>query len=66
MAPIIRILLRYLTFPLLALGWILPHEQQDIIADPELVGYISFGLGILSPLVAEGWYALAKKFGWKK
>lgn len=65
MAAIIRIALRYLTFPLLWVGLILPQEQQDLIADPDLVSWISTGLGLLSPIVAEGWYALAKRFGWK-
>jgi hypothetical protein len=66
MAPLIRIALRYLTFPLLWLGWILPAEQQDIIADPELVSWISTGLGILAPIVAEGWWWMARKFGWDR
>lgn len=65
MAAIIRIILRYATFPLLALGLILPEEQQAIIADPDIVGWVSTGLGILSPIIAEGWYALAKRFGWR-
>lgn len=66
MAPLVRILLRYITLPLLALGLILPEEQQAIIADPELVSYASTGLGLLAPLVAEGWYVLARQFGWAK
>ncbi|GAA2848467.1 MULTISPECIES: hypothetical protein [Aminobacter] len=66
MAPIIRILLRYVTLPLLALGWILPEEQQALIADPEIVAWVSTGLGIIAPLVAEGWYWAARSFGWAK
>jgi hypothetical protein len=66
MGPIIRILLRYVTIPLLALGWILPEEQQAIIADPQIVGWVSTGLGIIAPMVAEGWYWAARKFGWAK
>lgn len=64
MGPIIRIALRYATFPLLAFGLILPEEQQAIIADPEIVGWISTALGIAAPFVAEGWYWIARKFGW--
>lgn len=65
MAPFIRIALRYITLPLLAIGLILPEEQQEIIADPELVSWISTALGIAAPMVAEGWYALAKWAGWR-
>lgn len=64
MGALIRILLRYATFPLLWIGLILPDEQQAIIADPEIVGWISTGLGILAPIIAEWWYAAAKKLGW--
>lgn len=66
MAPFIRIALRYVTIPLLALGLILPEEQQEIIADPELVQWIATALGIIAPTVAEGWYWLARKLGWEK
>lgn len=66
MAPVARILLRYATFPLLALGLILPEEQQAIIADPEAVAYVSTALGFAAPAVAEGWYWLARRFGWAK
>jgi len=65
MAPIVRILLRYATGPLLLIGLILPEEQQSIISDPEIVGWVSTGLGILAPIIAEGWYWLAREFGWK-
>lgn len=66
MAPIIRIVLRYATFPLLALGLILPEEQQAIIADPEIVGWVSTALGVIAPVVAEGWYWAARRLGWSK
>lgn len=66
MAPLVRIALRYLTLPLLAIGLILPEEQQAIIADPEIVGWVSTGLGVFAPSVAEGWYWLARRFGWAK
>ncbi|MGB3391032.1 MAG: hypothetical protein WBA88_23975 [Pseudaminobacter sp.] len=65
MAPLIRILLRYITLPLLAIGLILPEEQQAIIADPEIVGWVSTVLGLASPILAEGWYLIARKLGWR-
>ena len=65
MAPIIRILLRYVSMPLVLLGWILPDEQADIIADPEIVFWISQAVGWGIPIVVEGWYAFAKARGWR-
>ncbi len=66
MAPIIRILLRYVTLPLLAAGLILPEEQQALIGDPQIVGWVSTALGTVAPIIAEGWYVLAKRWGWSK
>lgn len=65
MAAIIRIALRYATFPLLYYGLINENEAMDLIADPEIAQWISLGLGILSPVIAEGWYWLAKRWGWR-
>lgn len=66
MAPLIRILLRYLTMPLLAIGLILPHEQQEIIGDPAIVSFVSTALGMIAPMIAEGWWMLARRFGWNR
>lgn len=65
MSVVARIVLRYLTLPLVALGLILPEEQRTIIADPELVGTVATALGILAPMIAEGWYWAAKRLGWR-
>ena len=65
MGPIIRILLRYVSMPLVLLGWILPDEQADIIADPEIVFWISQAIGWGIPFIVEGWYAFAKTRGWR-
>lgn len=64
MAPIIRILLRYMTFPFLYFGLISEHEASDLIRDPEIVQYMSLGLGVVAPFLAEGWYWAARKLGW--
>ena len=66
MGPIIRIFLRYTTFPLLYFGLINPNEAADIIADPQIAQWVSLGAGIASPFLAEGWYWLARKWGWAK
>ncbi|MCC6479993.1 MAG: hypothetical protein IT552_12385 [Sphingomonadaceae bacterium] len=66
MAPFIRIALRYLTVPLLLFGLINESEAADIVADPDLLQWVSLGLGTIAPFIAEGWYWLARRFGWSK
>lgn len=66
MAPIIRIFLRYATFPLLYFGMINENEAMDLIADPEIAQWVSLALGLIAPVVSEGWYWMANKLGWKK
>lgn len=66
MAPIIRIILRYLTFPLIAFGLINEREAADIITDPQITQWISLSAGMVAPFVAEGWWWLARKFGWNR
>lgn len=66
MAPIIRILLRYATFPLLYYGLINENEASDLIADPEIAQWFSLAAGFVAPFIAEGWYWLAKRWGWAK
>ena len=65
MSVLARILLRYATGPLLMLGLILPEEQRALIADPDLVSQVATALGLLAPVIAEGAYWLAKRFGWR-
>tara|TARA_R110002110_G_scaffold37601_2_gene124023 strand:- start:2364 stop:2540 length:177 start_codon:yes stop_codon:yes gene_type:complete len=58
MAPFIRIALRVLAGVLMGYG--LDKETADLLwMDPELVG-------VLTLLVTEGWYWLARKNGWAK
>lgn len=65
MAPFVRIGLRWLGGMLVAKGW-LGAGDQGLLADPELVSAICYGLAALCGLAAEGWYVLARKFGWSK
>ena len=65
MAPIIRIFLRYATFPLLYYGLISEGEASDLIADPEIAQWVSLAAGTVAPIAAEAWFFLAKRFGWK-
>lgn len=65
MAPIIRIFLRYATFPLIYYGLINENEAMDLIHDPEIAQWVSLCLGIVAPIISEGWFIMAKKFGWR-
>ncbi|QND53452.1 hypothetical protein HB779_17325 [Phyllobacterium sp. 628] len=59
---IIRIVLRYIA-GYLALKSVLPQDIVDLIAnDPDIAAAVGFGL----MGVAEGAYALARRFGWSK
>lgn len=64
MAPFVRILLRYASMPFVLLGWILPEEQAEIIADPEVVFYVTQAVGFGTAALVEGWYFFAKRMGW--
>lgn len=66
MAPIVRILLRYATVPLLYYGLVNENEASDLIADPEIAQWVSLAAGVAAPVVSEGWYWLAKRWGWTK
>lgn len=62
MAPYIRIALRYLAGYLVFKN-LIPAEWAEMIAnDPDIVA----GIGIVLALVVEGFYVMAKRFGWAK
>jgi len=64
MGPIIRIILRYATFPLLYFGLISSNEASDLISDPQIAQWISLVAGMAAPFITEGWYWAARKFRW--
>lgn len=64
MGPLIRIALRYATFPLLYFGLINENEAADVIADPDFYQWVSLAVGMVAPILSEGWYWLAKRMGW--
>lgn len=59
-----RIFLRWLAGFLVAKGLFAPDDAQMLTADPELERTIVAGLGLAAGAVAEGWFYLAKRFGW--
>ena len=59
-----RILLRYGAGVLIAKG-VLPDDfGHSIIDDPDLTNILTTALGALLAVLSEGWYWLAKRFGW--
>lgn len=65
MGPFIRIGLRYLGGYLAARGW-LAQTDTDLFDDPDLVAALSYGGAMLCALASEGYYWMARKFGWAK
>lgn len=63
LAPFVRIGLRWLAGALIAAGYLTP-DSSSLFGDPELVSAVAYGLGALCGVIAEGWYALARHFGW--
>ncbi len=63
---IIRILLRYMSAALIAKGFLSPDLGGFITTDPDVVSAIEVGVGLSVGLIAEGWYVLARRFGWSK
>lgn len=58
MAPIVRIVMRYIAGYLIASGY-LSEADKSLFVDPELIGFIVMGLN-------EAWYWAARRFGWAK
>lgn len=65
-AVYIRILLRYLAPLLIAKGILSPELGSLLTNDPDVAQMIQVGAGLACGIVAEGWYVLARKFGWAK
>lgn len=65
MAPFVRIGLRWLGGMLVAKGW-LGTGDQSLFADPDMVQAACWALAALCAIVSEGWYVLARRWGWSK
>lgn len=66
MGVFIRIFLRWAAGFLIAKGIFNESDANLITADPELAAMIEMGLGMALGAISEGWYVLARKFGWAK
>lgn len=63
---IIRIALRYSAGALVAHGLLDTDSGNALATDPDVAMAIETGAGLLIGAVSEGWYWLARKWGWSK
>lgn len=59
-----RLLMRYGIGFLIAVGFLSPDFGGAIQADRDVLQVVEISIGLLGPFVIEGFYYLAKKFGW--
>lgn len=64
MGAIIRIALRYGAGFLVARGLLGESDGNMLASDPEVAALIETGVGLALGVASEGWYWLAKRFGW--
>lgn len=66
LSPLARIIVRYAAGFFVAKG-LLPSETGATLAiDIDVINYVDLALGISFAAISEGWYALARRFGWAK
>jgi len=61
---LVRLALRYLSGALIMLG-VSDADAHFIAMDPAIVSWATITMGAVVGFVAEGWYAVAKRLGWK-
>lgn len=67
MIPVlIRIVLRYAAGALVLKGFIPEDVGHQIATDADILNVLEVTAGLGLGAVAEGWYWLARKFGWAK
>lgn len=66
MSALIRIGLRYLAAVLVARGLLLESDANMLANDPEMAAMIEAAIGAAIGAITEGWYMLARKYGWNK
>lgn len=65
MEVFIRLLMRYIAGSLLAKGLIDAAMAHQLATDQEVIAALQIIIAFAFGAVAEGWYYLAKKFGWR-
>ncbi len=67
MLPVVsRIVLRYAAGALVAKGLLPDDIGRGLAVDVDVLNLIEIGLGFALAAVSEGWYFLARRFGWAK
>lgn len=62
--PLSRIALRYLSAFLVAKGMLSPEMGGMLGSDADVIAVVEVAIGTGMGLAAEGWFLLAKKYGW--
>lgn len=62
---IARLLLRYGIGALLAVGLLSPDLGGQLQADRDVLQFVEISVGLIGPVIVEGFYFLARKFGWQ-
>jgi len=65
-AVIVRIALRYFAGILVARGLLSADDGGTFSADPDIQMLVETGAGLAIGAATEGWYWMARKFGWSK
>ena len=67
MIPVlVRIGLRYIAGALVLKGFIPEELGNQVAVDADVINALEVATGVAFGAVAEGWYWLARKFGWAK
>lgn len=61
---IVRILLRYLAAAMVARGLISVDIGDTLSGDADIAAALELVVGLAVAAVTEGWYFLARRFGW--
>jgi hypothetical protein len=63
-APLARIALRWLSALLVTYGYLSSDIGEMLGGDEDAAAIVEMALGAVIGLATEGWYALAKRYGW--
>lgn len=66
MGPFIRIAMRYVAMALIAKGYLGKEDGDTLANDGDVFLAVEMMAGFTIAAVTEGWYWLAKRFGWSK
>lgn len=65
MSAFIRIFLRYIAAYMVARGFLTEGDGSMLSSDPDLAAALEVVLGFSAGAIAEGWYMLSRRYGWR-